>query len=146
MNKFANSFLPLNPAKTTAIGHRVMSGSCDVNVTFWLATTTCRLAQIRFIAEKNRSKTDRLDPRLDRLNSIAQQTVDEKQLKANYLFVYSNLMLLEVSQDNIICKDTWENIKIPCSLEMICSWIFEGRPKMSQTATGKEKPLFGRRA
>jgi len=48
MNKFSNSFLPLNPAKTTAIGHSVMSGSRDVNKMSPLAIVKCRLAHIRF--------------------------------------------------------------------------------------------------
>jgi len=56
MNEFADSFLPLKTAKTTAIGHSVMSGSCDQNMTFSLATSKCRLAHIRFIAEKKAEK------------------------------------------------------------------------------------------
>jgi len=51
MNKFADSFLPLNPAKTTAIGHSVPSGSRDVNRALSLAMMKCRLAHIRFVAD-----------------------------------------------------------------------------------------------
>jgi len=50
MNKFTNSFLPLNPAKTTAIGHSVMSGSRDANPSLSLAIMKCRLAHIRFVS------------------------------------------------------------------------------------------------
>ena len=50
MNKFINSFLPLNPAKTTAIGHSVMSGSRDANPSLSLAIMKCRLAHIRFVS------------------------------------------------------------------------------------------------
>jgi len=49
MNKFSDSFLPRNPAKTTAIGHSVMSGSRDANLSLSLAMSKCRLAHIRFI-------------------------------------------------------------------------------------------------